>query len=140
MYIVDDNLESIDDNDPMTYKLSSLKKVCNEIVNRFEDFTFMEVRFENITTKNKSKKVYTFSEMVGREIKVLTISNIFEYCDYINSSYGILTLYSGQSSLSSAIKNSGGELQIFCLITALMKLQHEENSGYIFDNINFIEC
>ena len=140
MYIVDDTLESIDQKDPAIYKLSSLKKACNDMVIKFYGFTFIEVKLVNVSTKNKSKKSYNFSELVENEIEELTINSIFDYCDYINSAYGILTLYSGQAMLSSALKNSGSEIEIFCLITLMAKIEHEENSGHLFDNVNYIVC
>lgn len=140
MYIVDDTLESIDQNDPAIYKLSALKKACNDMVRKFHNFTFIEVKLANVSTKNKAKKRYNFSDLVEIGIEDLTICSIFDYCDYINSVYGILTLYSGQAMLSSALKNSGSDIEIFCLITSMAKLEHEENSGHIFDNVNYIEC
>ena len=111
-----------------------------DIMDRFGGFTFIEVKFSNIALKNKSKKRYSFSELIEKEVEELTINSIFDYCDYINSAYGILTLYSGQAVLSSALKNSGAKIEIFCLIALAAKIEHEKNSGYLFDNVNYIEC
>ncbi len=138
MQIADDSEDSIDFNDPTIYKLSSLKKACKDVYRKLDKLEFVEVKFPNINVESKPKA--RFSDLVGIDNKELTINSIFDYCDYIHSSHGIITLYSGQSALSSAIKNSGSEVKIYCIITKSAKLNHEKNSGFLFENINFVEC
>ena len=104
----------------------------------FKNFEFIEVMLPNINRESKPK--IKFGDLVGVKNKELSVNSIFDYCDYINSAHGIISLYSGQSALSSAIKNFGSEINIYCIITKAAKFNHDKNSGFLFENINFIEC
>ena len=54
------------------------------------------------------------------------------------SSYGIVGLYSGQSALSSAIMEYNPNLLSLCLISEAVYKKHCKQSGFIFDNLNYL--
>ena len=66
------------------------------------------------------------------------VKSIFHYCDLMNSSYGILGLYSGQSALSAAIIEYNPDLLSMCLISEAVYKKHCKQSGFIFDNLKYI--
>ncbi len=74
--------------------------------------------------------------------KKIKINSIFEYCDYINSAYGFISLHHGQSHLSSAIKNQYNKNLIsYCILQK--KIHYFHNSGghgkYLFKNIKYLK-
>ena len=68
----------------------------------------------------------------------ITVDSIFHYCDLMNSAYGILGLYSGQSALSAAIIEYNPDLLSMCLISEAVYKKHCKQSGFIFDNLKYI--
>ena len=68
----------------------------------------------------------------------ITVDSIFHYCDLMNSVYGILGLYSGQSALSAAIIEYNPDLLSMCLISEAVYKKHCKQSGFIFENLKYI--
>ena len=69
----------------------------------------------------------------------IEVKSIFDYCDLISSCQGFVTLGSGGSHLSSAIKNQfNKKLFSFCIIQKKWHNYHKEKGTYFFDNINYI--
>ena len=66
------------------------------------------------------------------------VNNIFTYCDLMNSCYGIIGLYSGQSALSSAIMEYNPSLKSYCIVSSAVYEKHKQQSGFIFDNVEYI--
>ena len=54
------------------------------------------------------------------------------------SSYGIIGLYSGQSALSAAIIEYNSDLTSICLVSEAVYKKHCKQSGFIFDNLEYI--
>ena len=70
---------------------------------------------------------------------LIEIKSIFDYCDYIASCSGFISLHSGQSHLSSAIKNQfNKKLKSFCIVQKKWYSLHKNNGLFIFDNINYV--
>ena len=68
----------------------------------------------------------------------ITVDSIFHYCDLMNSVYGILGLYSGQSALSAAIIEYNPDLLSMCLISEAVYKKHCKQRGFIFENLKYI--
>ena len=69
---------------------------------------------------------------------IITVDSIFHYCDLMNSVYGIVGLYSGQSALSAAIIEYNPDLLSICLISEAVYKKHCKQSGFIFENLKYI--
>ena len=69
---------------------------------------------------------------------ITIVDSIFHYCDLMNSVYGILGLYSGQSALSAAIIEYNPDLLSMCLISEAVYKKHCKQSGFIFENLKYI--
>ena len=69
---------------------------------------------------------------------IITVDSIFHYCDLMNSVYGIVGLYSGQSALSAAIIEYNPDLLSMCLISEAVYKKHCKQSGFIFKNLKYI--
>jgi hypothetical protein len=70
---------------------------------------------------------------------LIEIKSIFEYCDYIASCSGFISTHSGQSHLSSALKNQfNKKLKSFCLVQKKWYSFHKNKGLFIFDNINYV--
>ena len=70
----------------------------------------------------------------------IEIKSLKQYCDYMASCSGIISLHHGQSHLSSAIKfQYNTRLKSFCIIPKNI-YNHDKRLGmYIFDNIQYIK-
>ena len=69
---------------------------------------------------------------------IIEVETIFDYCDIMNSAYGIVTLHAGQSHLSSAIKEYNPELKSFCFMQKDIYEYHKNKSLFIFDNVEYL--
>ena len=69
---------------------------------------------------------------------IIIVDSIFHYCDLMNSVYGIVGLYSGQSALSAAIIEYNPDLLSICLISEAVYKKHCKQSGFIFENLKYI--
>lgn len=81
-------------------------------------------------------KHFLYQQRLDDQIEV---NSIFDYCDYISSCSGFISLHSGQSHLSSAIKNQfNKKLKSFCIIQKKWYFFNKNNGRFIFDNINYV--
>ena len=95
------------------------------------DLTFVAVKF----LKRPGKINTPFVPDVESEVY---IKNIFHYCDLMNSVYGIVTLYSGQMVLASAIKSQNPNLKIWCITPPKTYEVHNLTPGFIFENVEYL--
>jgi len=148
-------------------ELEIIYKEINRLRKKFKDFKFASVKFNKIIVKKKkisflkklkffikNKKIYGKIEPDSRGMysylnkhfyypmkldQEIKVNSIFEYCDLISSCSGFVSLHSGQSHLSSAIKYQFNKsLKSFCIIQKKWYLHHLNKGRFIFDNINYI--
>lgn len=133
----------------MLVDLSSISTVYdNEVSKHLEDLqeqnpdiTFRHVRF--MKNLNPPKGSNIAHDGVFRQYKsglqnFVDIYNIFQYCDVMYSSYGIISLHNGASHLSSAIKEYAPNLRSICLIPRSQYENNKNRALFVFDNVEYI--
>jgi|TARA_R100000030_G_scaffold49718_2_gene37530 hypothetical protein len=125
-FLVDLSSISID------YDHKSLYDKFNSIKQSYPDNKFTGVTFAK--SLNSSK----FNQYGVDVDEIIEISSIFEYCDLIASSFGMVALSSGASHLSSAIKKYAPHLNSICIMDSAW-YNHHVNRGnlFLFDNIDY---
>jgi hypothetical protein len=125
----------------INYETSKISQACKKLRSDLSDKTFLNVKFKNSINSFKGVNIAHDGKHNKYNIDSdgeLEIENIFHYCDVIASSFGIVTLFSGQSVLSCAIKQYNKNLQIYCIVPSNTFLSHKEKKSFIYDNINYI--
>ena len=101
----------------------------NKLRGMYRELRFGAVQFEQDLDAN------TFPVISDVDVPV---KSIFHYCDLMASCYGIIGLYSGQSALSAAIIEYNPDLLSICLISEAVYKKHCKQSGFIFENLNYV--
>ena len=116
VFIVDYTSTTID------YDQNELKRILEDTKKEYPDKRFLSVDF----TKSVSSNSYDIDYDGYVEVE-----SIFRYCDLIASSYGILTLSSGASHMSSAIKDYSPVLRAFvlCQKSGIIIIRKEDYSS-----------
>ena len=123
VFIVDYNSTSI------VYDKNQLKNILDDMKKEYPDKRFLSVDF----TKSVSSNSYDIDYDGYVEVE-----SIFRYCDLIASSYGILTLSSGASHMSSAIKDYSPDLKSICVMSKKWYNYHKERGLFFFDNVDYV--
>ena len=123
VFIVDYTSTTID------YEQNELKRILEDTKKEYPDKRFLSVDF----TKSVSSNSYD----IGYDGYV-EVESIFRYCDLIASSYGILTLSSGASHMSSAIKDYSPDLKSICVMSKKWYNYHKERGLFFFDNVDYV--
>ena len=123
VFIVDYTSTTID------YHPNELKRILEETKKEYPDKRFLSVDF----TKSVSSNSYNIDYDGYVEVE-----SIFRYCDLIASSYGILTLSSGASHMSSAIKDYSPDLKSICVMSKKWYNYHKERGLFFFDNVDYV--
>ena len=123
VFIVDYTSTTID------YDQNELKRILEDTKKEYPDKRFLSVDF----TKSVSSNSYD----IGYDGYV-EVESIFRYCDLIASSYGILTLSSGASHMSSAIKDYSPDLKSICVMSKKWYNYHKERGLFFFDNVDYV--
>ena len=113
---------------PNIYNFSIIKERIDEIIsqNEFSNIYFI---IPNGINYSKSTNIINIENSIN-----ISISNIFEYCDIINSCSRFISIWSGGSHLSSAIKNKfNKELITNCFC------DNTNKSFYWYDNVDYIQ-
>jgi len=108
-------------------------KCLDQIRNEYPDRKFVSVSFEDITpTKDLSDDI----KFDG----YIEVENIFRYCDLISSVYGYVSLHSGGTHLSSALKEYSPNLKSICILSKEWYNEHEVlDNHFLFDNIEYLK-
>ena len=114
---------------PPAYDQKEVMNEYNKLRQTYKECKFGAVKFEQDLDAN------TFPVISDVDVPV---KSIFHYCDLMASCYGIIGLYSGQSALSAAIIEYNPDLVSLCLISEAVYKKHCKQSGFIFDNLNYI--
>ena len=55
------------------------------------------------------------------------------------SSFGVISLHSGQNHLAAAIKNQyNNDLEVYCLMDEYEYQRQKDKSIFVFDNVNYL--
>lgn len=145
-------------------ELKIIKNIVGKLRKKYKKYSFLTVRFKKKISKTKKLNLYQkiksqikkkffqnsilsfgdnkhFSYNIALDDTVF-LNSIFEYCDYINSASGFISLHHGQSHLSSAIKSQyNKKLKSYCILQK--RIYEFHNSGghgkYLFQNIKYIK-
>ena len=101
------------------------------IKKKHEGKTFLGVEF----TQNVSGTPLIEPDVTG----IVEIESIFSYVDLIYSSFGVISLHSGQNHLASAIKNQyNKDLDIYCLMDDVEYQRQKKKGIFVFDNVTYL--
>tara|TARA_Y100000389_G_C17463532_1_gene523604 strand:+ start:700 stop:1521 length:822 start_codon:yes stop_codon:yes gene_type:complete len=160
IFLVDISGVSIFYNDLLRKKIST---EINFLRNKYKKFKFLNVSFKkkiSYPTKidfSEKLKFFLKKNFFKNKINVVSnmnkhnyypqkldgeieINSLKQYCDYMSSCSGLVSLHHGQSHLSSAIKDQyNSQLRSFCIVPKDI-YNHDKRLGmYIFDNIKYIK-
>ena len=104
-------------------------------------------KYESIKKEHEGK-VFSgveFTQKVGGDpiiepdvTGIVEIESIFSYVDLIYSSFGMISLHSGQNVLASSIKNQyNNDLEIYCIMDNYEYEDQKRRSIYVFDNVTY---
>lgn len=124
------------------YDYEKLLKVYDDIRKEHPEKVFAKVEFQNEINTRKGIDIAHDGKHVTYPVPVdgkIPIVNIFAYADAMASSFGLISVHSGQSHLSSAIKNQyNPELQSYCIMPNDDYQYHINKGIFIFDNIQHL--
>ena len=123
VFIVDYTSTTID------YDQNELKRILEDTKKEYPDKRFLSVDFVKSVSSNSYNIDYD---------GYVEVESIFRYCDLIASSYGILTLSSGASHMSSAIKDYSPDLKSICVMSKKWYNYHKERGLFFFDNVDYV--
>ena len=115
----------------ITYDEEKILKLYDAVRKTHEGMVFLEVEFTN---KIKGATIIE-PDVTG----VVEIESIFTYVDLMYSSFGVVSLHSGQNHLASAIKNQyNNDLEVYCLMDEYEYQRQKDKSIFVFDNVNYL--
>jgi len=115
----------------ITYDSEKILKLYDAVKKTHEGMVFLSVEFTN---KIKGATIIE-PDVTG----VVEIESIFTYVDLMYSSYGVVSLHSGQNHLASAIKNQyNNNLEVYCLMDEYEYQRQKDKSIFVFDNVNYL--
>lgn len=115
------------------YDLEKVESVYQNLRVEYPDKKFVQIEFENDIGENVNK----YLPQVDERIKV---NSIFEYCDLINSSFGICCFYSGSMVLATAIQRFNENLKILCITSpSVYNSDRTQKLGiFYFDFVDYL--
>lgn len=90
------------------YDLKKVEEVYQDLRKKYPNQKFVQVDFKNDLGDDINKYLPQTDNRVE-------VNSIFEYCDLINSSFGICCFYSGSMVLATAIQRFNKDLKILCI-------------------------
>ena len=115
----------------ITYDEEKILKLYDAVRKTHEGMVFLSVEFTN-----KIKGATIIEPDVSG---VVEIESIFTYVDLMYSSFGVVSLHSGQNHLASAIKNQyNNDLEVYCLMDEYEYQRQKDKSIFVFDNVNYL--
>ena len=108
-------------------------KVLDRLRNNYSDRKFVAISFSDIIPKKDLSEGIKFDGYIE-------VENIFRYCDLISSVYGYVSLHSGGTHLSSALKEYSPNLKSICILSKEWYNEHEVlDNHFLFDNIEYLK-
>ena len=115
------------------YSIESLSSSINKLQKEvFKGKRLLQVRFKNDLNPHGTFNSYNLLE------DSIEVSSLLNYCDLMNSCFGIIALHAGASHLSSCIKLQNPKLKSVCLVPQGQYEDNTSRSVFIFDNIQYI--
>ena len=115
----------------ITYDSKEILELYNTIKKLHKDMMFFGVEFTN-----KIKDATIIEPDVDNKI---LIEDIFTYVDLMYSSFGVVSLHSGQNHLASAIKNQyNKDLKVYCLMDDVEYVRQKKKAIFVFDNVTYL--
>ena len=115
----------------ITYDSNEILELYNTIKKLHKDMMFFGVEFTN-----KIKDATIIEPDVDNKI---LIEDIFTYVDLMYSSFGVVSLHSGQNHLASAIKNQyNKDLKVYCLMDDVEYVRQKKKAIFVFDNVTYL--
>ena len=115
----------------ITYDSNEILELYNTIKKLHKDMMFFGVEFTN-----KIKDATIIEPDVDNKI---LIEDIFTYVDLMYSSFGVVSLHSGQNHLASAIKNQyNKDLKVYCLMDDEEYVRQKKKAIFVFDNVTYL--
>ena len=115
----------------ITYDAEKILKLYDAVKKTHEGMVFLSVEFTN---KIKGATIIE-PDVTG----VVEIESIFTYVDLMYSSFGVVSLHSGQNHLASAIKNQyNKDLDIYCLMDDVEYQRQKKKGIFVFDNVTYL--
>ena len=115
----------------ITYDSEQILELYDTIKKIHDDMMFFGVEFTN-----KIKDATIIEPDVDNTI---LIEDIFTYVDLMYSSFGVVSLHSGQNHLASAIKNQyNKDLDIYCLMDDVEYQRQKKKGIFVFDNVTYL--
>ena len=115
----------------ITYDSEQILELYDTIKKIHNDMKFFGVEFTN-----KIKDATIIEPDVDNTI---LIEDIFTYVDLMYSSFGVVSLHSGQNHLASAIKNQyNKDLKVYCLMDDVEYVRQKKKGIFVFDNVTYL--
>jgi len=115
----------------ITYDSKEILELYDTIKKLHKDMKFFGVEFTN-----KIKDATIIEPDVDNTI---LIEDIFTYVDLMYSSFGVVSLHSGQNHLASAIKNQyNKDLKVYCLMDDVEYVRQKTKGIFVFDNVTYL--
>jgi len=115
----------------ITYDSEQILELYNTIKKTHDGMVFLGVEFTN---KIKDATIIE-PDVTG----IVEIESIFTYVDLIYSSFGMVSLHSGQNHLASAIKNQyNNDLKVYCLMDDVEYQRQKKKGIFVFDNVTYL--
>ena len=115
----------------ITYDAEKILKLYDVVKKTHEGMVFLAVEFTN---KIKDATIIE-PDVTG----IVEIESIFTYVDLIYSSFGMISLHSGQNHLASTIKNQyNNDLEIYCLMDDVEYQRQKKKGIFVFDNVTYL--
>ena len=115
----------------ITYDSEKIIELYDSIKKKHEGKVFLGVEFTN-----DIKGATIIEPDVHGKVE---IESIFSYVDLMYSSFGVISLHSGQNHLAAAIKNDyNPDLDVYCLMDEYEYQRQKDKSIFVFDNVNYL--
>ena len=115
----------------ITYDSKEILDLYDTIKKLHKDMMFFGVEFTN-----KIKDATIIEPDVDNTI---LIEDIFTYVDLMYSSFGFVSLHSGQNHLASTIKNQyNKDLKVYCLMDDVEYVRQKKKGIFVFDNVTYL--
>ena len=115
----------------ITYDSKQILQLYNIIKKTHRDLVFLGVEFTN--------KIKDATIIEPDVTSIVEIESIFTYVDLMYSSFGVVSLHSGQNHLASAIKNQyNNELKVYCLMDDVEYVRQKKKGIFVFDNVTYL--
>lgn len=112
------------------YLSGEMVNTLNDVLGRYENKTIIRVTH---TKEIHHKEFDNF-----KHDDTILVENLMEYCDILASCDAFISTHSGQSHLSSAMKQHNDDLESVCIVEESLFSVDRNRGTHLYDNINYI--